>query len=298
MRTLPVVILFILVALFVSCGADDGGEAAGVVDEGAAVTGAEAPEASADESGGEGDEANIEGEVVAEAEQVEETPSVSYRRDVYPIFDAKCIACHHPNNAVRVILTDIFNPELGMINRPNSWPNSEYEVLVVPGDPDASALVFKIEATEMDPKVDGNPMPWHIPLMTQTDLANLASWIDSGAEDNEAFRTLVAPVFGDGVSLGSRGGKCAYCHHSDVFALEPDLTNVFDPDTGAVNVVALRGGLRIAPGNAAESVLYLRSHPDLIPPELEPIMPRHYARLTPEEISTVREWIALGAQNN
>ena len=48
-----------------------------------------------------------------------------YAEDVLPIFEAKCISCHHANNAVRVILTDVFDEELGLINRPNSWTRSQ-----------------------------------------------------------------------------------------------------------------------------------------------------------------------------
>lgn len=228
-----------------------------------------------------------------------ETPiPISYRNDVLPIFQAKCISCHHQDNAVKVILTDIFDPELGMINRPNSWPRSSKPVLVVPGDPDASALMLKITETDLEPKVEGDPMPWNIPRLTSQELASLAGWIDAGAEDNQTYTTVVARIFGDGVSLGSRGGKCAYCHHSFDNAYEPDLVDTFDPETGAVNVASFYGGLRIAPGDALSSVVYLRSSPDEIPDSLRPLMPRHYERLTPEEIETVREWIAMGARND
>jgi len=223
---------------------------------------------------------------------------VSYSSDVYPIFAAKCISCHHPTNAVEVILTDIFDPELGMINRPNTWKASSRPILVVPGDPDASALMLKIEETELELKVDGDPMPWAIPRLPSGELGTLRDWINDGAQNNAAFRGSIVRIFGDGVSLGSRGGRCAYCHHSDPGAYQPDLVDVFNPETGAVNVASYYGGLRIAPGDASSSVVYLRSSPTEIPPRLEPLMPQHYERLTPDELAAVREWIALGAQDN
>ena len=234
----------------------------------------------------------------AEEPEPAEAITVSYVRDVAPIFAAKCISCHHDNNAVRVILTDPFHPELGMINRPNTWTQSSRPILVVPGDPDASALMLKVEEEVLELKVEGDPMPWNIPRVTDQQLAALAAWIDAGAMENLAFRTRVAPIFGDGVSLGRRGGKCTYCHHPWDGRFEPDLVNVFDPVAGAVNVASFRGGLRIAPGDARASVVYLRSSPDEITPELEPLMPQHYERLTEEELLILREWIADGALNN
>jgi mono/diheme cytochrome c family protein len=235
--------------------------------------------------------------VTAEPEP-EPEPEVSYRRDVAPIFAEKCISCHHDNNAVQVILTDPFDPGLGIVNRPNTWTQSSRPVLVVPGDPDASALMLKVEETELELKVEGDPMPWNIPRVTDAQLAALASWINAGALENATYQRDVVPIFGDGVSLGRRGGKCTYCHHPWEGRFEPDLVNTFDPDSGAVNVASFYGGLRIAPGDAQASVVYLRSSPAEIPANLEPLMPKHYERLTNEELAILREWIATGARNN
>ena len=183
----------------------------------------------------------------------EELPSVSFARDVQPIFEARCVDCHHPDNAVKVDLTQPFDPLVGIVNRPNTWTRSEKTVLVVPGDPEASALVLKVSATDLDPKVDGDVMPWSIPRVTDAELESLRSWIQSGAADDEIYRSSVQRLFGDGVSLGRRGGKCAYCHYSGA-EYGPDLTRVFDPETGAVNVSADRGGVRIVPGDPDGSV--------------------------------------------
>jgi cytochrome c553 len=227
-----------------------------------------------------------------------EAQQVSYSRDVRPIFVGKCISCHHDNNAVRVILTDPFHPELGIINRENSWKQSSREYLVVPGEPEESALMLKVTETDLDPKIEGNPMPWDIPYLGDDDLADLAAWINAGAENNDTFRRVIVPIFGDGVSLGRRSGNCAYCHHPWEGRYEPNLVDPFDPNAGAVNVESAYGGLRIDPGSAEESVVYLRSNIDLIPPRLEPPMPLHYERLTGEEVSALREWILIGAPNN
>lgn len=286
MKTIWWAALFLALALLGACGPSaetDRSSSPGAATDAAAQAQAEEPETT-----GAGDTGSAEQQIL----------QVSYSRDVYPIFQAKCISCHHPNNAVKVILTDIFDPELGMINRPNSWTNSERPILVVPGDPDASSLMLKVEATELEHNVEGDPMPWNIPRLTETQLLSLRQWIDDGADNDETFRSVIRPIFGDGVSLGSRGGKCTYCHHSFEGGYRPDLVDVFNPETGAVNVTSNYGGLRITPGSALESVVYLRSSPTEIPQRLQPPMPKHYDRLTPDEIRRVREWIALGARND
>ena len=51
-------------------------------------------------------------------------------------------------------------------------------------------------------------------------------------------------------------------------------------------------------GDPDGSVLYLRVSANLMPPELAPLMPKHFKRLTAEEVETVREWIAAGAADD
>ncbi len=295
MRTLTATVAVLLVVLWSSCGA--GGDDAGSAGDGPRT--GTAP-GTAEEAGPE--TASTAVDAAPEETDGDEEPSgvrvVSYSGDVFPIFEQKCVDCHHQNNAVEVILTDIFDPELGMINRPNSWPNSVRPVLVVPGEPENSALMLKIERTDYDPKVEGNPMPWSIPRLTNAELEELRVWINEGAEDDGRLRTSVRAIFGDGVSLGSRGGKCTYCHHPWEGRMEPDLVNVFDPQSGAVGVPSAYGGLRIAAGNAAESVVYLKASPEEITPSLGNLMPQHVEMLNEAELSLVRRWISEGAMDN
>jgi mono/diheme cytochrome c family protein len=232
-----------------------------------------------------------------EAEVVETPTEVSFAAQVAPIFAAKCNACHHPDNAVKVDLTQPFDPEVGIINRPNSWTRSSKSILVVPGDAGASALIWKVEQTELDHKTDGDPMPWHIDPLTAQELEDLRQWILQGAEDDSLYRNSITRIFGDGVSLGSRGGKCAYCHYPDA-AFGPDLTDPFDPNGGAVGAVSVFGGVRIVPGDPEASVLYTKVKDEPLPPNLGRPMPLHLGRLTPEERQTLRDWISEGAKNN
>jgi len=233
----------------------------------------------------------------AEPEAAEAPAEVSFAADVAPIFAAKCNACHHPENAVKVDLTRPFHPELGLINRPNSWTKSSRPILVVPGDPDASALVWKVEQTNLELKIDGDPMPWHIDPLTERELENLRQWIVQGANDDDLYRNTITRIMGDGVSLGSRGGKCAYCHHPAA-AFGPDLTDLFDSVRGSVNVASDFGGVRIVPGDPEASVLFTKVKGEPLPPTMGRSMPLHYQRLTAEEQQVLRDWVAEGAKNN
>jgi len=248
------------------------------------------------------EEAAAEQGVAASDRDVEpgdaEAPTeVSFAADVAPIFAAKCNACHHPENAVKVDLTRPFHPELGIINRPNTWTKSSRPILVVPGDPDSSALIWKVEQTDLELKVDGDPMPWHIPPLTDRELENLRQWIVQGAKEDDVYRNTITRIMGDGVSLGSRGGRCAYCHYPGA-AYGPDLTDLFDPERGSVKVASMFGDPRIVPGDPESSLLFTKVRGEPLPPNLGRPMPLHYERLTAEEQQVLRDWVAEGAKNN
>lgn len=210
-----------------------------------------------------------------------------------PIFEAKCNYCHHPQNAVQVDLTRPFDPKLGVVNRPNTWTRSEKKILVVPGDPEASALILKVERTDLAPKIDGDPMPWNIPRLTERQLADLRRWIAEGARKDEFFRGTIARIFGDGVSLGSRGGKCSYCHYSGA-DFGPDLTDPFHPERGLA-LPSAYGDPRVVPGNPEASLLFIKVAALEMPEGLGKPMPLHFERLGKEELRVLREWIARGA---
>jgi hypothetical protein len=243
------------------------------------------------------EETAAESQDTGQQEEAQVRMEVSYSTDVAPIFEAKCNACHHPDNAVKVDLTRPFHPELGIINRPNTWTQSSKPILVVPGDPEASALIWKVEQTDLELKVDGDPMPWHIPPLTSGELDSLRRWILDGAKNDDLYRSTITRIFGDGVSLGRRGGKCAYCHYPEA-AFGPDLVDPFDPQAGAIETASMYGGVRIVPGEPEASVLFTKVKGDPLPANLGRPMPLHPERLTPEEQQTLRDWISEGAKNN
>lgn len=222
--------------------------------------------------------------------------SVSYARDIAPIFQAHCVYCHHTGSVIDVDLQKPFDPKHGIINRPNSWvpQGSKDPVIVDPGNPGDSFILVKVGDPSLDMSVNGKPMPYQVPRVTDTELANIKQWITNGAADDAFFQNNVAPIFGTALSLGRTAGKCTWCHYPGS-PTGMNVLNVFDPKTGMVNVDSIYGKKIVAPGDVAGSLL-IDKITSMNPPGAP--MPFHPARLTSAQIGTLRAWIAEGAPNN
>jgi len=235
-------------------------------------------------------------EVEATVERVIQSGTAGDTRfsDVAQIFTSKCILCHYPSNASGLDLTHPLDPATGLVNRPTRWPATQAKLLVDPANPLNSFLLDKLIRKNLVPELDGNAMPWLIPSLSPDRIGAIRQWISDGALDDDRFRSTVAPIFGDGVSLGASGGNCAYCHNPNSL-FEPDLTHPFDPDVGIVNVPDVGGHLRVAPGAPDESGLVLRIEGN---PAGGASMPFHPEPLTAEEIDQVTSWVVAGAPDN
>lgn len=221
--------------------------------------------------------------------------TVSFQDDVAPIFAQKCVGCHHPGNPIKVDLTQPFDPEVGIVGRKNSWPDSTRPTLVVPGEPDQSSIMLKFELTEYNSQ-EGNPMPLILPRLTDEEIESLRTWIDAGANDDAQFQDEIKLILGDGETLGSKAGKCAWCHYADF----PwgNFVDPFDPVNGAVGISAVTGGTRVIPGDAANSLLFRKVSEDPLATNLGGPMPLQPAAVTEDEKATIRTWIAEGARDN
>ena len=222
---------------------------------------------------------------------------VSFAADIKPIFDRKCISCHHPTSAIEVDLTNPFDPELGIVGRANTWvPNGSAQALIVdPGNVEGSFLIKKVEEEYLDHAVDGDPMPLHLARLTPEELGAVEQWIRDGAQDDAFFADNVAPIFGTEITLRRTSGKCTWCHYPGS-PTGLDVLNPFDPDEGMVGRDSIYGGSIVAPGDVEGSSLMEKLE------QLEPAggnpMPYHPPRLTPEELSLLRAWVAQGALDN
>ncbi len=116
---------------------------------------------------------------------VGESTKVSFQRDVLPIFEARCIECHGPDKVKGSLRMDtvarLFEGD------PEWWS-------VVPGKPDESLLVERVELPADDP----DAMPPKGDRLTAEQIATIRTWIAEGAEDDAAQGDVgVAPDTGD-----------------------------------------------------------------------------------------------------
>ncbi len=90
----------------------------------------------------------------------------------------KCTYCHYPAG-VAPDLSDPFDPANGVVN---VAATTEGWIRVVPGDPDRSLLIVRVEATETTDA--GDPMPKVYPRLTADEVEAVTQWILEGARDN------------------------------------------------------------------------------------------------------------------
>jgi hypothetical protein len=225
---------------------------------------------------------------------------VSYARDVAPILQ-RCVLCHHPGNITGYDLVNPFDPVHGIVGRSNDWHteghNSPLELVVKPGSPDESFLIYKVAADPdplaFDPENNGDPMPPQIARVTTDELANVKQWIADGAHDDAFFSDSVAPIFGTDITLGRREGKCTLCHYPS----SQTGLNILAPFDATLGLVGVRSLLsvkpRVQPGSPENSFLVEKIEAAM--PSAGAAMPLHYERLNTTEVEILRRWIAQGA---
>ena len=111
----------------------------------------------------------------------------AFNRDVLPILSDNCFACHGPDAPARKAGLRLDMEEGAKAPLPSG------AVAVVPGDPLASALLQRITAP--DP-ADRMPPPDSGKVLSETDRATLARWIEAGAawQPHWAFITPERPA--------------------------------------------------------------------------------------------------------
>ena len=223
---------------------------------------------------------------------------VSFQNDVRPIFLSKCVDCHHKASPTKLDLRAPFDGERGVINRANGWieRGSAYPFIVVPGKPEESALIAKVERSDLDISREGHRMPRQIASLSEVESATVERWIVEGANEDAFYRENVAPIFGTENSLGIRAGKCAWCHSTSQPAGGLDILRPFGPN-GLVDVDSIASTKkRVVRGSALASFLMdkIRGGEDL----RGEMMPKQIPSLTEEEIQTLKTWVLEGARNN
>lgn len=100
---------------------------------------------------------------------------VSYAKDVAPILDKHCKACHLPGQAGYVV------SGFELENYDTLMKGTQYGPVVLPGDPLTSTLVMLIEG-RADPSLKmphGDATP-----LSAAEIATIRQWVEQGARNN------------------------------------------------------------------------------------------------------------------
>lgn len=107
--------------------------------------------------------------------------AVSFSRDLVPVLRTQCATCHmtgqeagqmalHPG-AAYASLVNVKSPVVGLVR-------------VVPGKPEQSYLLMKLNGTHLDHGGTGTRMPFGVPPLPQKVVDQFAAWIKAGAKNN------------------------------------------------------------------------------------------------------------------
>lgn len=143
----------------------------------------------------------------------------TYRTKVGPIFNYRCTICHRPGGPSGVDIQNPFSPNEGLVGTKNGFAALHPELNlpaynVVPGDPDNSFLMYKIDAdAKMLPAAPsgGEPpagahMPLHIEPLDYVQVHIIEEWVKAGAPAPDTdFDDPGAPATGPVAATGSQG---------------------------------------------------------------------------------------------
>jgi len=105
--------------------------------------------------------------------------TVSFSRDIQPIFDQSCIRCHFGAGAPEGLDLSAGKSYNNLVNIPSTEVPSLDRV--EPFRPDTSYLVWKIEG---DSGITGERMPFGGPYLADQTIALIRKWILQGALNN------------------------------------------------------------------------------------------------------------------
>ncbi len=114
--------------------------------------------------------------------------TVQFNRDIRPILSDKCYRCHGPDSGTRRAGLRLDEAEAVLKEAVRSAPADGALQVIAPGDPDRSALLHRITAT--DP---GRRMPYGEEPLASGEVALIARWIEQGAQ-YEPHWAFIAPV--------------------------------------------------------------------------------------------------------
>lgn len=112
-------------------------------------------------------------------------PTVSFSEDIVPMFVASCTSCH-TGEAARTGSSNLnLSPEYAYGDLIRVMSNHVPEMArVMPGDPDNSYLVHKLQGTQSEVGGRGQQMPRGQDPWTAEQIELVRTWIAEGAQNN------------------------------------------------------------------------------------------------------------------
>ena len=114
-----------------------------------------------------------------------ETKKISFNDTIQPILSENCYACHGPDPGGRKAGLRLDRGDFAFA--PHQDSHEKFEPAIVPGNPDKSPLVRKIEAK--NPK-DRMPPPEAHKTLKPEEIALLREWVKQGAQYEELWSFL------------------------------------------------------------------------------------------------------------
>ena len=100
--------------------------------------------------------------------------TVSYKKDVLPIFQTRCARCHGAKDEEGEVVAEV---SLILIDYERLMLGSEFGPVITAGDPADSWLLEMITEGDMPPEGEGDKVP-------EEEIAVIRTWIEQGAKNN------------------------------------------------------------------------------------------------------------------
>jgi hypothetical protein len=106
---------------------------------------------------------------------------VSFSRDIVPVLRTQCATCHMTGKEAGSMA---LHPGAAYANLVNVKSPVVNLVRVVPGKPEKSYLIMKLNGTHLDQGGQGTRMPFGVPPLPKPVVDQITAWIKAGAKNN------------------------------------------------------------------------------------------------------------------
>ena len=241
------------------------------------------------------------------------TEVLKFSRDIRPILSENCFACHGPDDKKR-------EAGLRLDDEAGAKANNDGVIAIVPGHPEKSALIQRIESTDPDEVMPPPKMHKTIPPAL---VALLKQWIKQGAPWGKhwSYETVARPEVPVGQSVSGSVGQSGEMNAIDAF-LAKTLTKVgldFSPEADRATLVRRLALDLTGLPPTLEELNRFTSSPELLASSLQhylskPAFGEHWARMwldlaryadssgypsdQPREIWAYRDWVIQALNAN